>query len=904
MKLRDGAQAAFLCTLMVSGVPESAQAQASGAQAPASDNEAQAVEEIVVTGIRASLMSAQELKRSSDQIVDAIVAEDIGKLPDNNISEAVQRIPGVQITRRNGEGRSIAIRGLTQVKTLLNGREIFSDTGRDLSLEEVPAEILAGVDVYKNPSATLVEGGLGGVIDLKTRKPFDFSEPTATVSARQNYYDTVDEYKPQFTGLISDRFDTGAGEFGFLLGAAYLESANRQDGASVEPFNARYNFVDYDGDGYFPGTAPPAATADPGDLVIVPNGAGNNIFTSERERTSINGMLQWKPSEAVEVYAEGIYNKYDFLQDAYGYFANRPASGIFPVAGAPITYAPGTNIVQSAYFRDISFTNNTVATDRFAETKQFAGGVHWSLTDRLHLTADVAYTESEADTFESSLRIGNSRLRTATVPGGPQMFLDVTTDVPTIALTGVSLRPEDFYYIDSNKNHERLEGDSTAAFIETTYDLDGPIKSVQLGVRYADRGVDRDRGTVNFLPGAQAVPIALLPGALSGKIFDDYFDNTDTANLTNLPIPSFALARDTAAQCAAFGGTVCEPVFDPINSYSQSEETSGVYGQATFDLELGGHRLDGNIGARYVKTDLSVVGFRSGANGTTAPIDQDNSYSSFLPSLNVRYELRPDLFLRFAAAKQLTRPSFSDLSPNLTLTVGTQGLSGSAGNPDLDPLKSKSADLSLEYYFSESGYTYASLFYKKVDGFIQRVVNETEPVSLPDFPTYDTARVSRPQNGDDGTVKGYEIGGQSFFDFLPGAWSGFGVQANYTYIDSEVPGTIVGTTLPLTGLSKHSANGVLFYEYGKFRARAAYNWRDDYLDTAQGGGAGSLPIFADAVGTLDASLGWRFSDHVDLSLDATNLTRSEYKTYFGDEFRPRAINVFDRRIGVVVRVTL
>lgn len=892
-----------LAFCMAAGAPAFAQTEPSGAAGEA--NEA-AGQEIVVTGFRASLQSAQSRKRNADQVVDAIVAEDIGKLPDNSIAEAVQRIPGVQISRRNGEGRGVAIRGLTQVKTLLNGREIFSDTGRDLSLEEVPSEILAGVDVYKNPSAVLIEGGLGGVIDLKTRKPLDFTDPVATVSLRMNHYDLIDRVRPQFTGLIGDRFDTGIGEIGVMVGAAYLESANRQDGTSVEPFLERYDFADFDGDGNFPGTKPPAAGADADDLVIVPNGGGNNVFTSERKRISFNGMLQWKPSPSLEIYAEGIYNKYDFKQDAYGYFANRPASGMSREPGTDITYSPDNgNVVQSATFRNVSFTNNSVATDRFAETWQVAGGVNWTPTDRLEVKADIARTESNADAYDSSLRIGNSRFRTSEVPGGPSLFIDTTTDIPTLLLTGVSNDPSSYYYIDSNKNHERLEGSSTAAYAQMKLRFDGPLQAIQFGARYADRGVFRQRGTVNFLPGAEAVPIGVLPGGLTGMRYDeDFFGGTDIPNLTGLPIPPFGLARDTAAQCAAFGATQCEPVFDPINTYNQSEKTYAIYGQADFDFDVGGLGIDGNIGGRWVRTKLGVVGFRSGGDGTTVPIDQTNSYESFLPSFNARARLTDNLFLRFAAAKQLTRPSFADLSPNLTLSVGTQGLQGRAGNPDLKPLRSKSLDLSLEYYLSPEAYVYAAGFYKKVDGFIQVVVNDDEPVNLPDYPTYTTARVSRPQNGDDGTIKGFEVGGQAFLDFLPGLLSGFGVQANYTFVDSKVPGPVVGTTLPLTGLSKHSANAVLFYEKGKFRARVAYNWRDDFLETAQGGGAGALPVFNKSFGTLDASIGYRFNEHLDLSIDASNLTRARLDSYFGFEDRPRATGIFDRRIGIVLRATL
>ncbi|WP_157840468.1 TonB-dependent receptor plug domain-containing protein [Sphingomonas sp. Ant20] len=198
-----------------------------GTVAPSGDvANANADADIVVTGVRASLRSAQARKRNASQIIDSIVAEDIGKLPDNNVSEALQRISGIQIERNQGEGSRIAIRGLTQVRTELNGRDYFTaGDGRTISLEDIPSELLAGIDVYKNPAADVIEGGLGGTVNLRTRMPFDFSKPTISGSARVTHHDLADKTKTSFSGLITDTYQTGLGEIGFLLNGSLQRGA-------------------------------------------------------------------------------------------------------------------------------------------------------------------------------------------------------------------------------------------------------------------------------------------------------------------------------------------------------------------------------------------------------------------------------------------------------------------------------------------------------------------------------------------------------------------------------------------------------------------------------------------------------------------------------------------------------
>jgi TonB-dependent receptor len=886
-------------------IPTLASAQTSSSTAPADNPAAQpsdapAVGEIVVTGFRQSLQNAQNIKRNASQIVDSIVAEDIGKLPDNNVSEALQRIPGIQITRNHGEGSGIAIRGLTQVKTLVNGREIFSDNGRDLTLEDIPAEVLAGVDVYKNPSSSLIEGGLGGVIDLKTRRPFDFKGFEASISAGSDYYDLAKKAEPQISALVSDRFETGAGEIGVLFGAAYIRSAGRLDQSATEPFQDRYNITDFNNNGVFAGRgAANSPAVDPGDDVIAPNGGGDSIEYTTRSRLSLNGVVQWKPSDTLDLYVEGIYNKYDYNQDALLAYANR--GPLLAADGAQFTFYPGTNVVKSGTYRDVEFTANTNYMDRRAYTGQIAGGGTWHPVDRLKVTTDVAYTKSKRTDRSGGLRVGNNGNTTGTT-----LDFDTSGSLTTLDLHGFDFGDISKYkFIDSSTSIEKVNSNEIAARLDATYSFDSSfIKDITIGGRYSRREVNREQGT-------QAHFLNPQPSSLDPDLFQpmegggNFFLNTNIPQPIDLLLaPTIAQVHDTAHLCAIFGDTVCYPSFNPANTYSQAETTYAGYAQIDLDFDRIGVPIDGNIGGRFVHTELATDGVITAPGGGTTPINQTSSYNNFLPSANLRYKFTRNLFLRLAAAKQLTRPDFSNLSPTLNVGSASAGgvLSISAGNPNLKPLKSTSYDASLEWYFSRSGYVYVDGFLKKVNGFIQNVVTR-ETINLADYPNYDLADITRPQNGSHGTIKGFEVGTQTFFDFLPAPFDGFGVQANYTFVQSKAPGPIVGQTVPLQGLSKHSYNLVGFYEKGVFRARVAYNWRGGFVETTSGPGSGALPIYDKPLGVLDASIGFKFNKQVDLSIDASNLTHAKTSSYFGEVNRPRFNNIFDRRIGFVLRVS-
>ncbi len=842
--------------------------------------------EIVVTGLRASLETALVRKREAGQVVDSIVAEDIGKLPDNNIAEALQRIPGIQITRDHGEGSGVQIRGLTQTATLVNQRN-----APGLTLEGTPTEILAGIDVYKNPSAALIEGGLGGIVNLRTRRPFDFKGSEVSVTGRLFYYDLTEEVTPAITALVSKRVDTSIGELGMLVSVAYLRTGGRQDQIGVEPFQNRFNITDFDNDGFFPGT-----NADPGDLVIVPAGGGGSVEAADRERIIVSAAGQWRPSDQFELLVEGLAARYDSKLSTETVFVNRGA--LLPAPGVPFTFGAGTNVAVAGAFRDISFSENSSINDRLTRFWQLSATGRFTPSDALTITGDIAYSEDRNHLTFGNVRLGNAN----PITNGPTLFFDTRTDLPTFRLSSSPTAIADYFFYNSRNGQELVNNTNVAARLDAEYRFDGFIRSVEIGGRFERTTVDRQRGERERISGRR--PASVWSEAFQPWGFPDFFAGKGADALPFLPVVPTELTRDVARQCQVFSDAICNFTFAPINTYSQEQKTWAAYGVANFDFELAGISIEGNVGARYVNTDLTVDGFRLSPSLPPVALSQSNNYSNFLPSINLRAEVTDNLFLRAAAAKQLTRPALAQLAPNLTLQIQTAtGLVGSAGNPELEPLRSTSYDLGLEYYFSGANYAYVAGFLKKVDGFIQTVTS-TEPVSLPDFPGFTQAQITRPRNGDDGTIKGVEVGFQSFFDFLPSPFDGLGAQVNYTYVDSKSPGPIAGASVPLIGLSKNSINAIGFYEKGPWRLRAAYSWRDDYVETTSGPGSGALPIFVRPIGFLDASIGYQISPKLEVTIDGINLTQARFQSYFGEEIRRRFDNIYDRRFSISVRARM
>jgi TonB-dependent receptor len=843
------------------------------ADAPYVENpvpEAVALKTLEVVGKRASLSSAQAIKREKLEIVDSVVTEDINKLPDVNVTDALSRVTGVQVLQDRGEGAGVAIRGLTQLETLLNGREVFTaGSGRTLNFADIPAEMLAGLDVYKTSSANHIEGGVGGLVDVRTHRPFDFKGLQLYGSGRVIYGDLVDDAKPQFSTLLSNRWQTEAfGEFGALINFTYQERAFREDQKSAGNPVARTDII-------------------PGQTVIAPNGTSETSSSGQRNRTAGSAVFQWRPSDHLELYAEGSYVEFKTLQNSYQINVT-PGSSF--VAGSP-TLFPGTRDLKSIISTNSPISILSFARDTVDRTEQEAIGGVWNKA-KLTLKTDVSYTKSFNNLFFSGPVLSGT---------APFFSQDLSASIPSTSLSGINLLdPGNFQFASIAYRTLPFQGDLWAVKLDGDYELSGRfIKMVSAGIRYAKRQANNAPG---LILADQAVPgrisAASVPGDVLANPATGFLGGAGTS-IGSFLVGDLSNARNAVAYRNSFGITRPIPAAgNPTSVWQINEETQTGYLLGQFEAET--FPLDGNAGLRVVRTLESVGGSQSDPiNGGVLPININNDAVDYLPSLNLRYKLTDSLYMRVGVSKSITRQDFNQLSPSLVLirnTITPALNQGSAGNPALKPVRSDNFDVSVEKYFNAGTYIYGAGFYKQVDGFLTTVSRQE---------TYDgvTYQVSRPQNTSAATIAGVEVGYQQFYDFLPGLLSGLGLQINYTFINSVAPSTVLGQNVPLQNLSKNSFNIIGIYEKGPVSARIAYNWRDDFLSGISNFvGVGAVPVYTRAYGWLNASLGYRINNHVSVSLEGTNLLGTIRSSFNGVETRPQNTLVNDTQVSFTTSV--
>lgn len=882
---------AYLCaSVAFAGLlasPVVAQTAPNATSAKASGDDA-----IVVTGMRASLRSAQSIKQNSIAIVDSIVAEDIGKLPDNNATEALQRVTGVQVSRDVGEGGSIAIRGLPQVETSLNGREVFTaGGGRTFNLQDFPAELLSRIDVYKSPTADLIEGGLGGLVDLRTRRPFDFKGLSISGTARYTYSDLADKGAPSASVMISNRWDTPIGEVGALASFSYQDRKYRQDIASTGAPTPRTNLI-------------------AGQAVFAPNGNNQVLVVGDRQRIGANAALQWRPSPSLEFTLEGQYQRFRTIQQQYNVLVATAGTAAAP---GSVSLFSGTQDVSQVSYANQSLTAGGTERDFTDENKSISLNGKWQ-SGNFTLTGDTTYIRSTNDLWYTELDL------ITTVPTFTQNLM---TNPPSSSTPGYDLSNLGNYTVGNlTRNENHFSGHEFASRIDGEYKFDnGVIKALSAGVRLAERTVAQTNPLRYSARTSQTNP-ALYPGLFQANAYGNFYTASGNADFQrNYPYAVASQLRNNFSgvlnQLGLTGALA--PSTSSINSqlaaFNAKEKTFAAYAMARFGFELG-VPIDGNVGVRYTHTSTSITGNQlqttTNSSGVltpvvpnvTEPVRLASSYDNWLPSANLRAHLTRNLQLRFAASGTLTRPDFSQLSPALTVVPGQ--LAASQGNPNLKPITATNYDASLEWYFSSHGSLYAAAFYKDVNGFI--FTRSTPGVTIGGLSGY---TLSQPLNSGKGSVKGFEIGYQQFFDFLPGALSGFGLQANYTYASSNAPTSLVGFSAPLTQLSKNSYNIAGIYEKYGISARVAYNYRSDFLSsilagayTPPGGSTVSyvFPVMTKGYGWLDASFNYDLNSHVTLTFDAQNLLRTQIRQFYQVETRPGQYTIDDRQFMFGLRV--
>lgn len=916
------------------------------AQSATSQPQSEPLEEIIVTGIRESLTQALEIKRESIQLVDAIVAEDIGKFPDNNAVEALQRVPGVQVTdRARGETGKVAIRGLDDVTTTVNGRNIFTASGRQIALADVPANLLNRVDVYKTRSADLVEQGIAGVIDLVLHRPFNFDGGKVSLTARGVYQEQNEEIDPHLSALLSDRWETGIGEVGALLNVSYAET-NYRDQAAVSGAQVPFvtdtpppGLVPYERlfSGWQAGTLEGLPTApgstlmingQPTEYVLGRDAVFQNDLTGHRERPAVNLSLQWAPNDSSEYTFEAFYN---------GYRNDQFNSLLFTFVdwwGTPpnnVEIYPGTNIVKA---RDVTAPYNFGSGDQFTaktDSYLYALAGKWDLTDRFSLKADVYYQDSQyEETFFA--------MRTDRVAPGIVVDFNAGGGIPAYYYTD---DPATTDIDESNPGDPRLwniaqmwdnagwrDGDAITGQLDGEFETGWNfISKLAFGVRYDDRSASEGtRGqTSDQRPlvdgsgnsnGVLGINLGTRPELVSTNrgFYDRQSDIPTSWSVINGPYIN-AHADEIRAlynQQLGIDLDTGDELVVPTNFEVQEVNTS-AYLKADFTTDLGGHTFDGQFGARYVSVDTDMD-FYSGPVDARVRTSASKSTSKLLPSAMLRFELTDDVYVRASYGETLRRPNFVDLNPNITYFRDVTGIgygTATGGNPDLEPVESKNYDLAFEWYFADSSAIYATLFKREVEGLVVPFRNVVQYTDATGPYTY---VLSQPDNASNGKLEGLELGIQYFPDNVPNWLKGIGFQASGTWLDSsqdtpttDSAGNVTAiVTSDMFGVSDTSYSAVLVYERDKFDARLSWVWRDDFLNNYEAAlFANPLEVWRGSEQNLDFQLSYDVTDNFVLTFDATNLTDEIYQSYY---VNPTTNNlsslIFGRTFALGVRVTL
>ncbi len=845
---------------------------------------AELLEPVLVVGTRASVESAADRKRRSPDILDAVLAEEIHRLPDLSVADALQRITGVQITRDRGEASVASVRGLVQLETTLNGRELFTaGFGRAFDYADLPSDMLAGIDVYKTSAASRIEGGLGGTVDLRTRRPFDFREPTLALSARLLHGDLVGRSAGQYSLLYGGRRAAPVGEAALLVNVALQDRDWRED---------------------FKGTGNPmlcsARAASgcrldlmPGIDTVVPSSTSETTSLGRRRRHAVSLLLGWRPDAAWDLYVEAhraqLKTRQDSLQVNAG--PNFAAGSRFDPAS--VVLAPGSQDVQRITWTQVPVSILNFARDTVDRDRQWAAGGAWSAPG-LRLSADLSRTRSYNELFFSGPTL------TATAARFTQ---DLSGTVPSTAVAGSDLTdPQSLRYASLAYRLRPFNGGLLAGRLDAEWQpTGGAFERIALGWRQARR--DADNGA-NLVFGDIVLPGGVLASAQPQRTrvypYSPFLDGRGRSIEPYLT-DSLADARDPAGLRAAFGiSTPLPTAGGPLGIWQIRERTDALYAEAGWARPA--LSLDGQAGLRLVHTRATLSGNQSvPSGGGIAPIALVTTTQDWLPSTSLRWRPGGPWQWRAAASRTLTRPDFNLLSPSLTLTpnpINPQLNQGTAGNPALRPLRASHVDLAAEADLGRGHAATVTLFWKRMDGFV---------ATLSQAETHDGQlyQVNRPYNADAGRIRGAELAYQRFLDFLPGAWRGLGLQANATLVSSQSFDRVLRAEVPLQNLSRRSVNLVGLYEQGAWSARLAWNWRSSFPSgTTSVAGLGVFQSTTRAYGWLDASLRHRFSNGLTWSVDGGNLLGALRRSDFGASTRPQGAWVNDRQLGTSLSLQL
>lgn len=861
-------------------------------------------DEVIATGIRSSIKRAQDIKREAIGVVDAIAAEDLGKFPDLNVAESLQRIPGLAIDRSGGEGQAVTIRGLgPQFNTvLMNGRQIATDSGgREFNFDVLAAEQITGATVYKSGRSNLQEGGIGGTIDISTARPFDNMGFQLAGTAKGVYESLSEKVSPAGSLLISNTFNNDT--FGLLGAVSYSErdvqinqigTAGWRPGQTISNVNDGVLF----------------------ENAYIPRNWDQIVDRQKRKRLNASLSAQFAPNDDMTVTLDGFVSKFEvdsLVTDLASWFEpDRVGSGTIDANGTLTSFTQEIGLNQGSGDPASDFVSTT-RNSRDVTNKGFGINVDWNATENLAVSLDAFHSTAEND------RAGRDRFNVVGIINN--YSFDGTGDTPTVAHDGFgngalpdANRSRLHYNEKGNVPTDEDQITEFKADFVYTPDVES-IKAVRFGAYNQMREKSRfqifgnqcafcgyqvaaPNDIINFRP---FTANNFFPG-----LIDTFYTYDGDAYVDYLSDQGFPIV--TTLQ---------------NNRYEINEDIISGYADISLGFDAGDIPVEINMGMRYSDTSIDVTAVQSfiadvvptsdltlfsNVFGPAVDITEGGSYSNFLGNFDVSFDVRDDMKLRFAAYESLTRATMSELSPATNFgEPRRQNLTASGGNPALNPFKSTNFDAAFEWYYSDDSVFSIAAFHKDIDDIIVNLTgNEsftlanrsaadgfrcagTAPSCAapgdidPARPGFDVIaateelngeselyRVSRPQNGESAKVKGIEIALTHVLD------NGFGLSANATFVDSNVVlDPTSATNFSLEGVGD-SQNVVLFYENDKMQGRVAYNRREGFLRNIDNGFNGE-PINTETFGQFDASASYNITDQYSVFVEGINITGEELR---------------------------
>lgn len=846
-------------TVLVMGIAAEAQAQ----------DAVQAPQTVIVTGVRAALEQSLRQKRNADAVVEVVTAEDIGKMPDKNVADAIQRLPGVNTQSSAGgeggfgENDRVSLRGTSPSlqQTLFNGHAISTgdwfvlnqyggNVGRSSSFSLLPSELVGSVVVQKSATADLVEGGVSGAIDVITRRPLDFRQPlTVEASVQANYNDLAKKTEPQVSALVS--WKNPAHNFGVLLQAFSEKQSVRRDGQEIL--------------GYTPiSAASAAAVADPSLAgVKVPTFIGAALFEQKKKREGGAFDIEAKPSRDVGVDLNGFYSKLKAPHQNTNWLA-APANSINSA-----NLVPQNPVVRNGTLVGATFSSNSGEVDNIYRPD--AGGESWyiDLNGRWRATEDLSFTGKLGRTHGVGYDHADVYYQN-NVDGGMMYALNGMTPATVSYPGGNTTQPGSTAWAGG--------GEAQSVDKEKYAQIDGEwrlhdnpwIQAVRFGTRWTDHKrtaehpLETRPGPNGFTNPGPAWSGQMYPSDfgsdLGGSVYNNYFKYDGAALGAWGAVPGNRLLDFTLRH-------------NWLDEFKVGEKTAAVYGMA----DLQGDGWSGNVGLRAVETrQTTVVNLPGGANpitgsafGPYTPTTYERTYRDYLPSANVKFDVRPDLVVRAGVAKTMARPDYSALGGSVSLN--DDALSGSGGNVKLDPIRSVNYDLSAEWYYMPKAMLSAGLFYMDFSSIVAQGTS-TGSYYNNKRGTFTDYQITSPYNTT-ATNKGIELSWQQ------PVWDNFGVLTNTTWADGELDGG--GEML---NASKNTYNVTGYYENDRFSARLAYSYRSSYKAGVDRGASQHV----DSMPSLAASVNFKLNEHLTVTFDALNLTNETIKMYAENKDQPRA----------------